>query len=295
MKRKRKKDNKKQLTLIFIILAIIGVFLSLKLGLSGGKFKDIELYSKNFYVYNITDDKVEFKKGESEEIPPASLTKIMTVLVALENIEDLSEIAPVDLESYRHMIERNSSMAGFYGRERTTYRDLLYGTMLASGGEAANSLAINIAGSKDEFANLMNIKTLELELEHTHFENPDGLDEDSHYSSAEDLGKILNYALQDGDFRAIFTREEYRSTSTLDHPEGILIKSTVLSRLPEFEQNGFEIIGGKSGTTVNAGQCWATLALKDEKEYICIVMGNELDSENLDGHILDTLNIMENI
>ena len=75
----------------------------------------------------------------------------MTVLVALEHIDDLSEIAPVDVETYRSMVDENASMAGFFGRELVTYKDLLYGTMLASGGEAANSLAVNISGNVGEF------------------------------------------------------------------------------------------------------------------------------------------------
>lgn len=291
-KKTTKKIDNKIILILFILLISIGVIFSLKIALNSNR---PSYFSKNIYVYNITDDKMELGIREDEKVPPASLTKMMTVLVALENINDLSTIAPVDVDSYKEMVSRNSSMAGFFGKETTTYRDLLYGTMLASGGEAANSLAINIAGSKEEFVNLMNIKKEELELKNTNFRNPDGLDEENHYSSAKDLGKILNYALKDGDFRAIFTKNSYQSTSTLDHPKGLLINSTVLSKLPHYTQEGFEIIGGKSGTTINAGHCWATLVKKNEKEYICIVLGSDYYGEVQDGHIIDTLEIMKNI
>lgn len=295
MKRRNKtKHSNKILTLLFIILLIIGVSFSIKFALFGEKINKEELHSKNFYVYNITDDKVELNINEKDRVPPASLTKIMTVWISLKNIEDLNEIAPVDVASYLEMISRNSSMAGFFGKETTTFRDLLYGTMLASGGEAAHSLAINISGNKEDFVKLMNEEANLLELSNTQFKNPDGLDEEGHYSSAEDLAKLLNHALQNGHFRAILTKAKYRTTSTLDHPDGIEIDSTVLSKLPMYEQTGFKIIGGKSGTTIKAGHCWATLVEKNEKEYICIVMGSPY-GEDLDGHILDTLYLMDYI
>lgn len=91
------------------------------------------------------------------------------------------------------------------------------------------------------------------------------------------MAKLLDYALGNGDFRAIFTKKEFITTKTLDHPNGINLKSTVLSRLEGIHQDGFEIIGGKSGTTSKAGQCWATLGIKNNQEYICIVMGAPLD------------------
>ncbi len=152
------------------------------------------------------------------------------------------------------MVRENASMAGFYGREPTTYRDLLYGTILSSGGEAANSLAINVGGNTKDFVKLMNKKVKELDLKDTHFTNPEGLHDKNQYTTAADMAKILDYALDNGDFRAIFTKETFLTTSTLDHPGGILLKSTVLSRLHNISQKGFQIIGGKSGTTSQAGQ-----------------------------------------
>lgn len=91
------------------------------------------------------------------------------------------------------------------------------------------------------------------------------------------MAVLLDYALQNGDFRAIFTKLNFTTTSTLDHPEGVHLRSTVLSKLPDTEMNDIEIIGGKSGTTIEAGQCWAVLGTKNGKEYITIVMGAKLD------------------
>ncbi|MDN6195032.1 MAG: hypothetical protein L0I93_00895, partial [Atopostipes suicloacalis] len=192
---------------------------------------------------------------------------------------------------------RESSMAGFYGREQTTYRDLLYGTILSSGGEAANSLAVNLAGDRESFVMMMNEKAEEIGLLDTNFTNPEGLHDPKQYTTASDMAKLLDYALEDGDFRAIFTKRNFKTTATLDHPDGILLESTVLSKLSDQSQKDFEIIGGKSGTTSEAGQSWITLGVKDKEEYIAVVMGAEFsDMKNRENHqITDTLKLYEAI
>lgn len=253
--------------------------------------------SQYIYIVDRDSKEVVYEKNAHAKTYPASLTKIMTTLVAIENIEDLSAVAPVDVESYKKMVDGNSSMAGFVGREQVTYRDLLYGTILNSGGEAANSLAINITGDMDSFVQMMNEKAESIGLENTHFTNPEGFDDKKQFTTAYDMAQLLNVALDNGHFRAIFTTESFLTTATPDHPEGIWLVSTVLSQINQYTQNGFEIIGGKSGTTYGAGQCWATLGLTNEKEYISIVMGAPLDDiSNPDrAQIIDTLDLFENI
>lgn len=232
--------------------------------------------SPYIYVLNRTDGKTEYTKNPGQKAFPASLVKIMTTLVALEHIEDLSAAAPVDVASYRAMVARNASMAGFYGRENVTYRDLLYGTILRSGGEAANSLAVNISGNIGDFVALMNEKARALGMEDSHFTSPEGLHDPGQYTTAKDMALLLDHALDNGHFRAIFTRKTFQTTSTPDHPKGLTLRSTVLSRLKPEDMPGFSILGGKSGTTGEAGQCWATLGEKNGREYIVIVMGAPL-------------------
>lgn len=251
------------------------------------------------YVYLMKRENKEalIKENHKARAYPASLTKVLTTLVALEHIDDLSAIAPVDTESYQEMVAKNSSMAGFYGREPTTYRDLLYGTILSSGGEAANSLAIHLAGDQEQFVEMMNEKAKEIGLERSHFTNPEGMHDKNQYTTAHDMAKLLDVALEDGDFRAIFTKPTFQTSATLDHPEGILLQSTVLSKLENVSQNGFEIIGGKSGTTLKAGQSWLTLGVKDGQEYIAVAMGAPFDDMNNrnDQQIEDTIKLFETI
>ena len=258
---------------------------------------DSKHISKSVYLYNLTDEKEVLSKNENEKLPMASLTKIMTVRVALKNISDLGAPCPIDMDSYYRAVEMNASMAGFVGGEATSYRDLLYATMLASAGEAADSLAVNISGSMDNFVSLMNREAESLGLKNTSYANADGMDDPRNFQSAKDCAMLIKDSLNDGNFRAIFTKRDFVTRPTPDHPDGLYLESTIFSHLKKYKQNGFEINGGKSGTTDDAGLCWATLAEKDGKEYILVVMGVPYDDINNlnDGHIEETLRIYENI
>lgn len=244
---------------IIALVFLIAVFVS-------SRFKkeaeDEKFISKAVYLYNLTDDKEVLSKNENERLPMASLTKIMTVRVALKHSTDLAATAPVDTDAYHRAIDMNASMAGFRGGEATSYRDLLYATMLRSAGEAADSLAINISGSMDNYVAMMNQEAKDLGLKNTSYANADGMDDPGNYQSAKDCAMLIKDSLEDGDFRAIFTKRDFVTRPTLDHPDGVYLESTVFSHLKKYNQNGFEIIGGKSGTTDKAGLCWATLAEK---------------------------------
>lgn len=274
----------KKLRKLIILAFILGIILISKNNIVALINPVKDDYDSEYIVVMDRENKaVIYEKNHQKKIYPASLTKIMTTIVALEHIEDLSVIAPVDIKTYKDMVANNSSMAGFFGKERVTYRDLLYGTMLPSGGEAANSLAINVAGNVENFVEMMNEKATELKLENTHFTSPEGFHDKDQYTTAYDMAQLLDHALENGHFKEIFTTDSYTSSKTLDHPEGVILESTVLSKLDGINQEGFSIIGGKSGTTYEAGQCWATLGTKDEKEYIVIVTGAAIsDISNLD-------------
>ncbi|WP_314049586.1 D-alanyl-D-alanine carboxypeptidase family protein [Peptostreptococcus stomatis] len=252
--------------------------------------------SKSIYVYNITEGKEVLGINENKKLPPASLAKIMTVNVALGEIRNLSNKTRIDFDSYKELRKSNSSMAGFYVGEIVTYRDLLFGTILESGGECAETLALSIDNDREAFIRKMNVKARDIGLKNSKFQNPTGLDEKNQYSTAKDIGRLLNESLKDENFRAIFTRRKYISSKTNEHPSGIKMDSTVLKKLYENESERFMIIGGKSGTTNEAGRCWATLAVKGEKEYIVIVMGAPIDNKDgEEGQILDTIKILNEI
>ncbi|WMM32611.1 D-alanyl-D-alanine carboxypeptidase family protein [Shouchella clausii] len=260
-------------------------------------FRTDEYVSPYIFVMERETGRVVYEENAEAKVYPASLTKIMTTIVALEQIEDLSAIAPVDVDTYHEMVASNASMAGFFGREDVTYRDLLYGTMLTSGGEAANSLAVHVGGNVENFVQMMNDKAAELGLNGTHFTNPEGLHNEKQYTTASDMAKLLDYALNNSDFKTIFTTKMFQTTPTAEHPDGLLLQSTVLTFLHKKEQDRFDILGGKSGTTYEAGQCWATLGLVEDSEYISIVMGAPLKniSHPDRAQIADTLKLYRKI
>ncbi|PAD15341.1 D-alanyl-D-alanine carboxypeptidase family protein [Shouchella clausii] len=286
---------------VIIMIIFVALFKVADKGTSGVKesfpfFRTDEYVSPYIYVMERETGRVVYEENAEAKVYPASLTKIMTTIVALEQIEDLSAIAPVDVTTYHEMVASNASMAGFFGREDVTYRDLLYGTMLTSGGEAANSLAVHVGGNVENFVQMMNDKAAELGL-NTHFTNPEGLHNEKQYTTASDMAKLLDYALNNSDFKTIFTTKMFQTTPTAEHPDGLLLQSTVLTFLHKKEQDRFDILGGKSGTTYEAGQCWATLGLVEDTEYITIVMGAPLkDISHPDrAQIADTLKLYRKI
>lgn len=251
------------------------------------------------YVIFMEKDSGEilYNKNETKKTSPASLTKMMTVLVALDRIESLSSKTSINPESYYYILEQNGSMAGFAPGEEVTYRDLLYGTMLSSGGEAANSLALSVSDNKQKFVDLMNEKAEKIGMNDTHFTNVEGFDDSNQYSTAQDMALLVSEALDNEHFRVLFTTPKFRTSATSVHPEGLLLRSTVLTNLPKMANSSFSIIGGKSGTTLSAGECWVTLGEIKGKEYISVVMGSPINNfKDLPWHQKeDTLNLFSHI
>lgn len=247
------------------------------------------------YVYNRTDQEDLLALNGNLALDPASLTKILTVYQALLMIDDLDAIAPIDPLAYQYAIENNLSQDGFLPYEQTTYRDLLYGTLLASGGETAVTLAAHSAGSVDQFIEEMNKSAQSIGMTNTHFTNVIGTDQEGHVSSAQDIARLMNVALDNDHFRTLFTSANYLSTPTLEHPEGLWIQSTIYEKLVEAGIENSQIIGGKSGLTFAAGICWATLSEKDGKEYLIVLMGIPFqDLDHLNYHMIeDTLKIID--
>lgn len=290
---KKSKSKKK-----FLLIIIVGILMVIHfVGNPIDNLKLLNYNSNSIYVYNLTDDKEVISLNANKKRNPASLVKIMTTYVALQHIDDLSKIAPIDYETYTELVNNNASMAGFVAGENTSYRDLLYGTILPSGAEAANSLAINVSSNIESFIEKMNQEVVRLKLNNTKYKSVDGLDKNGQFTSAKDVAMLIKKALEDGNFRAIFTKSEYLSTGTNVHPNGVYMESTVLKKLKNYNQDGFKIIGGKSGTTDKAGLCWATLANKNNKEYIIVVMGAKFTDYNNtgDGQIEDTLKVLREI
>lgn len=231
---------------------------------------NIDFHSKNVVLYNYDTDQVVFEQGADEVISIASMTKIMTALVLIENIDDLDTQVILRQEHFKGLREANASVAGFRLGQKVTYRDLLYGIILPSGADAVQTLAIEVFGSNDNLVKKMNKKVESLNLKNTHFINPVGLDAKGHYSTLKEVGIILKEALKNDIFKEIYTTRRY-----LTSDKSITLYSTIVAPLNMINKNATYIKGSKTGYTGLAGRCLSTLAYDEENDinYLLITAG----------------------
>ena len=232
--------------------------------------------AKSAIIIDKADNSVVASRNAHEKTYPASTTKIMTLLVAVENIKDLSDTFTMTLEITDPMFEAGASVAGFLNGEIINMKDMLYGLILPSGADAALGLAKKIAGSEENFVKLMNKKVSELGLKNTHFANVTGLHDKNNYSSAYDMAIILDTALQNELCKEVLSTYQYTTAKTPQHPEGILLSSTLFSWMYGTEPETATILGGKTGFVNESGYCIASYgkANNTENEYIVVTLGN---------------------
>ncbi len=234
-----------------------------------------QLYSGYAYLCNAEDLSVIAEKNCEDRFYPASLTKIMTALVIIENADDLYAETTVSAGMYNRLYKEGASMAGFVAGERVRLYDLLCGIMLPSGAEAAVAAAEFVAGSEENLVSMMNSKALEMGLANTRFANITGLHDDDHYTNAAEMAAILSLALENDVFREISSKSSYTVPPTNKHPNGFTMQSTVFKKLGGRQPESHRIIGGKTGFTYEAGLCLATYAELDGEYYIAVTMGAE--------------------
>lgn len=242
----------------------------------------VDVTSDKYILYNMNEAEILSEKNSHEKAYVASLTKIMTVLVAVENIDDYSKKVTITNDMLKD-IEWDVSVVGFRVGQTVTYNDLLYGTMLESGADAVNGLVYSISGNEKKFVELMNSKAKQIGLNETHFANPVGLFDVNNYSSASDMAKLLIFALKNEKFKEVFTTKNY-NYSTGDKAYSTLSKYN--------ENSSFDIsniTGSKTGYIKAAGYCLASTATINNVDYLLITLNamNGLSTS----HIKDSLNI----
>ncbi len=247
----------------------------------------LSISSENYVMYNLTDDSLVMQQGADEITYVASLTKIATAITAIEKIDNLDEKITIPEEGLEGLVEANASVAGFKLGQSVTYRDLLYGLMLPSGADAAKTLAYYIAGSENEFVALMNDLVKKLNLENTNFTNNTGLHDDNHYSTVNDISKILLYALENEDFKEIFTSSKY-----LTSDKSITMSISYQSIIASQGLTNNYITGGKTGFTDESGYCFASTATFNDIDFLLVTAGAD-SSTRTPNHIIDALSIYD--
>ena len=245
------------------------------------------VYAENFditgeYVslYNMNEDILLYSKNDTKKTSIASLTKMMTTLVAIEEINDLDEIVTIKERDFDGTV--GYSKAGFKVGNKVTYRDLLYGIILPSGADAVNAVVNNTLGY-DKFIKKMNETAKRLGMNDTSYANPVGKDDENNYSTSSDLAKLLKYALKNETFKTIFTTKSYKTSN------GINLESTVNSYKNIL--NTDEIKGAKSGFTKDAGRCLASITTLNNVDYLLVVINSS--TTNPYNAVKDTITIYD--
>ena len=216
--------------------------------------------SRRYVVFDRTSKQVLFGKNENVKGAMASTTKIMTAIVVLENA-NLDEEIQVSAKS----AGTGGSRLGLKTGDKITINNLLYGLMLRSGNDAAVALAESVGGSVSEFADMMNEKAKDLHLTSTHFVTPHGLDNSEHYTTAVELAKIADYAMENEMFCKI-VGTKIATIYINGYEKQIANTNELLGNL-----NG--VVGIKTGFTNNAGRCLVTETRRDNMDIIVVVLG----------------------
>ncbi len=232
--------------------------------------------STHAILVDVNADTIIAANGAYDRIFPASMTKVLTVLVAAEAIkkENLDDTFTMTLEITDYAYVNDCSSVGFLNGEVVTVRDLFYGTILPSGGDAAVGLATYVAGSHEAFVDMMNAKLEGLGLsDSAHFTNCVGLFDENHYCTVYDMAVIMDAAMQNELCREVLSAHTYTTTSTTQHPEGIEISNWFLRRIEDKDTGGV-VIGAKTGFVDQAGSCAASYEeYADGTPYICVTVG----------------------
>ncbi len=232
--------------------------------------KELDITSGYGILIDLDTNKVLAAKSAQEKIYPASMTKIMTLIVAYENVSDTDATYTFKAEMLDDLFRQNASVAGFSAGESVPVKDLFYGCILPSGADATGALAEYVAGSEEAFAVLMNKKAAAMGLKNTHFVTASGLHDDNHYSTCEDMAAILRYAVNNTGMREILSTYRYTTTKTAEHPDGITLTSTLKSRMSGNEAAGVFVQGGKTGYTIEGRNCLATFAANCTEEQAAL-------------------------
>ena len=222
-------------------------------------------------LVDLDNNTVVAQRNANDRMIPASMTKILTVLVAAEHVSDLGDTFSITREITDYSYSNDCSAVGFGDGETVTVRDLLYGTVLPSGADAAAGLAFYVSGSLEGFVDLMNEKLDELGLSDTaHFTNCVGLYDENHYCTPYDMAVILKAAVENELCREVLSAHTYTTSPTELHPEGITISNWFLRRIEDKETNG-EVVCAKTGYVAQSGSCAASYEVTDSgKHYICV-------------------------
>lgn len=272
---------------LIILTIIFSIFLSLS---NVFAFSAPEVNSPNYGVYNVDTMEEICGQNTQKQISIASITKVMTAIVAIENIQDLDTKNIIDYSVLNGKVDTDLVVAGIVDGEELSYYDLIATMLVPSGADSAIYLSNVVFGDEQKFIDIMNQKAKEIGMNNTHFVNVTGLDAQDHYSTIEDIAKMMKYALSNDTLKEIMSLENYTTT------DGRITVTNTINRTAQRAGINIDyILGGKTGTTEGAGLCLASFTTDDGVGLISVVTGismyssipyNIVDTEGLFGAII---------
>lgn len=229
--------------------------------------------AKAVIVYELTSDTMIYAWNPDIRIYPSSMVKLMTALIALEE-GDLEDKVVVTKRALSY-VAVGSVSAKLVAGEELTLKDLLYCLMAASANDAATVIAEHIGGTQDKFIQMMNDRAAELGCTGTHYTNAHGLHDEAMYTTARDICRLLNYALDIPEFKEMFCTVSYTVPATNKSEERSIVTSNDMMNPEKRKYYDERVTGGKTGATDAAGRCLAATATCGDMELLTIVMGAE--------------------
>lgn len=259
-----------------LILLAFCLVLALPTGLieAFAQTPDLNIQSQAYVVMDAATGQVLIQNNMHRQMAPASITKILTSALALEQKTDLTKMVTMSREAV-YSIPVNSTHIALEEGESASLEAMLHGTMLISANDAANGVALGVTGDLETFVALMNQKTAELELTNTRWANAHGLDHSKHYTSAYDMGQITRWAITVPGFRELFGTTEYNFPTTNRKARNYTFfnQNAMLHSVNSEYYTGVQ--GGKLGYTDNAGHTIVTVAKRGNMELICVAMNSK--------------------
>ena len=280
---------KKILISLILTLSIIfsGFF---ALSASAYNINEYEMHHKAGMLISMDTGDVLYEKNADEKVYPASITKLMTALVMVENIADLENTKiPYTLEAHQKILGTGSVVLNLKVGEEITAKDALAALLIPSCGDVAYAIAEYVGGTTESFVDMMNEKAKELGLENTNFTNPVGLHDDELYTTARDIYKLASVAFENENILEVISKSRYTVAATNMSEERTIVTSNFIINMNTNVYYKYAI-GGKTGFTDEAGRCLVCLASYGGYNYMSIVMGVE-NSPGVGNHFIDTANM----
>ena len=271
--------TKKLFIYILSLWMVVNCLLPIPNSFADNTLTDVKVDAPTALLMDANTGKILYEKNAYEKMYPASTTKIMTAILALEN-RDLSHVAKVSYNAI-FSVPVGYSNANLQLDEELTIEQLLNVLLIPSANDAANVIAEDIGGSVESFASMMNTKAIEIGCKNTHFVNANGVHDENHYSTAYDLALMGRYAMKNDVFRKMVSTVRYTLpvTNKYDKADRIFLNTNNLINNKNNQYYKY-CIGTKTGYTDAAKNCIVATAKKDDFELVCVIMGatNTVDS-----------------